>query len=369
MNIFTKNETDLFELCSLYESYGYKRYKMNKFENYDLYIEYRNFLTTENIITFNDLNGKLMALKPDITLSIAKNSKDNDTRKVYYNENVYRTSRNTHEYKEKMQVGVEYIGDVDLYSVAEVISLSIKSLNIISGNYIMDISHMGFITGLFDEANFDDIQKIKILSFMSKKDAHEMQKFCIDSNVSAEITDKIVQLLSIYGTFEATIEKAKTLVINNKMQTAIDEMESVYKVLKASGEEKNINIDFSIVNDMTYYNGIIFQGYVENIPCSILYGGRYDNLLQKMGKNNQAIGFAIYYDLLELYSKSEDEYDVDIQLVYGKDVNAEDLFCVINNYIAQGFSVSAQNKFNSRLKYKTLLEYKSGEVSKVENND
>lgn len=362
MNSFTKNEKNLFELCALYEKYGYKRFKMSKFENYDLYIEYRNFLTTENIITFNDLNGKLLALKPDITLSIAKNYKENNVRKVYYNENVYRTSRNTREYKEMTQIGLEYIGEVDLYTLSEVILLSIKSLQTISSNYIMDISHMGFITGLFDEANFDDIQKAKILEYMGKKDSHEVQKLCLDAGVKADITDKIVELLSVYGPYATTLDKAKRLVVNAKMQNAIEEMENVFNVLNALGESKNINIDFSIVNDMAYYNGIIFQGYVENIPCSILYGGRYDNLLQKMGKNSQAIGFAVYYDLIELYTKEPDKYDVDILLLYGENTNTSDLFKVVNNYVKQGYSVSSQKNIDTKIQYKTLVNFENLEV-------
>ena len=79
-------------LSRLYESFGYMRFKMNKFEEYDTYVKNKSFLTSDNVITFTDTNGKLMALKPDVTLSIVKNSKDepNAQKKVYYNENVYR---------------------------------------------------------------------------------------------------------------------------------------------------------------------------------------------------------------------------------------------------------------------------------------
>jgi ATP phosphoribosyltransferase regulatory subunit len=94
-------------LRALYRRYGYVQYKMSKFEEYDLYVRNKSFLASEQIITFTDISGKLMALKPDVTLSIIKNTKDCDGSlyKYFYNENVYRLSHTSREFKERMQVG------------------------------------------------------------------------------------------------------------------------------------------------------------------------------------------------------------------------------------------------------------------------
>ena len=100
MKIFTESEEVIYKLRELYEKYGYRRFKMSKFEEYDFYMEYKKFLTTQNIISFNDLDGRLLALKPDITLSIAKNAPEGENTKVYYNENVYRTAPTSHGYRE-----------------------------------------------------------------------------------------------------------------------------------------------------------------------------------------------------------------------------------------------------------------------------
>lgn len=111
-------------LNRLFETYGYRRFKMSKFEEYDLYAENRDFLTSSQVITFNDLDGKLLALKPDITLSIIKGTAE--PRKVYYNEMVYRV-RDRH-YREIPQAGVECIGTIDPYLESEVIALAAKAL-------------------------------------------------------------------------------------------------------------------------------------------------------------------------------------------------------------------------------------------------
>ena len=73
-SILRREEKAIFSLRNLYEQYGYKKYKMSKFEEYDLYLENKSFLPSQQVITFTDLSGKLMALKPDVTLSIAKNA-------------------------------------------------------------------------------------------------------------------------------------------------------------------------------------------------------------------------------------------------------------------------------------------------------
>ena len=74
VNAFGFQERIVYQLKSLFETYGYAQYKMNKFEEYDLYARNRDFLLSDSVLTFTDFGGKLMALKPDVTLSIVKNS-------------------------------------------------------------------------------------------------------------------------------------------------------------------------------------------------------------------------------------------------------------------------------------------------------
>ena len=81
------------KLLSLYQSYGYLPYKMSRFEDYDLYVQNRDFLLSQRLITFPGEDGHLLALKPDITLSVVKNAPETPgvVEKVYYQENVYRS--------------------------------------------------------------------------------------------------------------------------------------------------------------------------------------------------------------------------------------------------------------------------------------
>ena len=137
--LLKKEEQTVFRLRELFEQYGYRKFKMSKFEEYDFYAENRSFLTTKNIITFQGLQGHLLALKPNVTLSIVKHTKGNYDcpERVYYNENVYRARKDDGEYKEIMQVGLEYIGEVDDYAVSEVVLLAKKSLDSISSRSVL----------------------------------------------------------------------------------------------------------------------------------------------------------------------------------------------------------------------------------------
>ena len=132
-DVLSPQESIVFRLRELFESSGYKRFKMGKFEDYDLYSKYKDFLVSDAVISFTDAGGALKALKPDVTLSIIKSARPlaGRTEKLYYNENVYRPSGGG--FKEMMQCGLECIGAVDDACVLDVLTLAAKSLKEISG--------------------------------------------------------------------------------------------------------------------------------------------------------------------------------------------------------------------------------------------
>ncbi|WP_313524553.1 ATP phosphoribosyltransferase regulatory subunit [Anaerotignum sp.] len=369
--LLKKEEEVIFRLRALFEQFGYKQFKMSKFEEYDFYAENRNFLSSENILTFSGLDGKLLALKPDVTLSIVKNTKGNFQipERVYYNENVYRVRKGAGEYKEIMQVGLEYIGEVDRYATLEVIRLAQKSLTIISDDYIMDISHMGFVLGLIEELGLGSSQNMALLKGISEKNAHSIQAICKQYAVATDLEQVLVEVASLYGSMGDTLAKAKVLCVNEKMNQALEELEAVFADLKANGGCENMNLDFSIVNGMDYYNGIIFQGFINGVPSSILSGGRYDNLLHKLEKNSDAIGFAVYLDLLERFDNLQKEYDTDILLLYEENTDTAALLKSVEMLTSNGQSVIVQRQNNGEVKYKQLWSMKERGLEIIAEND
>lgn len=130
LSMLQPKERACFALRALYEAAGCRKYHMGRFEEYGLYQENRSFLSAEQVITFTDLDGRLLALKPDVTLSIAKSAQPQkgETLKYYYSENVYRPSAESHTFKEIAQMGLEYIGAVDGPETEQVIELAAQSL-------------------------------------------------------------------------------------------------------------------------------------------------------------------------------------------------------------------------------------------------
>ncbi|MFI3175372.1 MAG: ATP phosphoribosyltransferase regulatory subunit [Bacillota bacterium] len=358
--LFKKEEEVIFSLRAIFERYGYKKFKMSKFEEYDFYAENRSFLGNERILTFSGMDGKLLALKPDVTLSIIKNAKGNSSpvQKVYYNENVYRGKKGTGEYKEIMQVGLEYIGEVDAYATLEVLQLAQKSLAAISPTYIMDISHMGFVMGLLEELPLDFHEKEMLLSVIKDKNAHEIRKICEKKSIAEEEIHRIIEVTGLYGPLNEILENAKKLCKNQKMTDAISELYDLSLFLKTDDVRQSINLDFSIVNDMDYYNGIVFQGFIEGVPTGVLSGGRYDQLVHKLGKESGAIGFAVYLDLLENLDVKKEEYDVDVLLLYNEETDLTALINGVEMLMNGGQSVRVQKKDTGDLKYKQLLAIK-----------
>lgn len=370
-NILKNEEKAVFALRSLYRKYGYAPFKMSKFEEYDLYVRNKDFLVSDSVITFTGMNGKLLALKPDVTLSIVKNTKDlpDTVQKVYYNENVYRVSKNTHEFKEIMQTGLECIGNIDVYNIFEVISLAAKSLEAISDSYVLDLSHIGIVSAVLDSIGCSRETGKKILTCIGEKNQSGIEKICAENDISAEDCEKIVSLVGTYGKIEKVLPSLRAICDTPGLSAALAEFESICSLLVSSDLGEKINIDFSIATDMRYYNGVVFQGFVENVPTGVLSGGQYDNLMKKMSRKSGAIGFAVYLDTLERLNLVEKKYDVDCILLYDENVQAADLAGAVNKLVAEGRNVMVQKTLPENIKYRQLLKINGKEVDELENND
>ncbi len=339
------------QIKGIYQQFGYSQFKMNKFEEYDIYVNNKDFLKSDKVITFTDTNGKLLAMKPDVTISIIRNYDDASlcVQKAYYNENVYRVSDGTHSFKEIMQSGLECIGDVDEYSIAEVIILAAKSLAAIDENYMLDISHMGLTSSLLKAAKIDENNTQKFLQAISEKNFPEFSLLCKEENLSNKWVETLSSLITMYGPIDEVSEKLDIFAVDEETSASVNDLCEISKLLKGINLSKNVQIDFSVVNDMNYYNKIVFKGYIEGIASGILSGGQYDRLIAKIGKKAKGLGFAIYLDMLEMLFTQSKEYDADICLYYDKNSLPEDVLSKVKEITDSGKSVLALNSENNKV--------------------
>lgn len=370
-NLLKNEEKAVFALRSIYQKYGYTPFKMSKFEEYDLYVRNKDFLVSDSVITFTGMNGKLLALKPDVTLSIVKNTKDipDTVQKVYYNENVYRVSPSTHEFKEIMQTGLECIGNIDDYNIFEVLMLAAKSLEAISDSFVLDLSHIGIVSAMLDAVGCDRETGKAIINCIGEKNQSGIEKICTEKNLSDDACKKLVSLVATYGKIGKVIPELEAICDTDELKSALSQLKNICNLLTANSLEDKINIDFSIATDMRYYNGVVFQGFVENVPTGVLSGGQYDNLMKKMGRKSGAIGFAVYLDTLERLNLTQKKYDVDTVLLYDENSLPEDVARAVGELASAGKNVMAQRSIPESVRYRQLLKLNGKGVEILENND
>ena len=291
-------EIAALELRALYEQNGYRKYRMSRFEEYSLYANNRDFLAGDKVLTFTDLDGRLMALKPDVTMSIIKNTENSDTdpEKLYYVENVYRESRESNSFREIRQIGLEMIGTVETPQIAEVLGMAAKTLATVGDDFVLEVSHMGFTEELLRTMALTGEDYAHILRLISDKNPDGVRKVAAEAGVPAAMIDKICALTSLDGAPEAVLAAAEQLAVNGAMMAALQELGAVCRALEATGLADHVRMDLSMVNDIDYYNGVIFKGYFRNSAARVLAGGQYDRAMRKLGREAGAIGFALYLD-------------------------------------------------------------------------
>ena len=362
--ILKKQERAIYDLRSLYESYGYRLFKTGKFEEYELYARNKDFLGHDGILAFTDPTGKLMALKPDVTLSIAKNSEDQKgiVQKFYYDDEVYRLVPGSADFREIMQTGIECIGDLSAYDECEVIALAARSLELMDTDYILDISHMGIVKGLIDLLALPDEEAARVLTCIRNKNIHESMEICSRCGVSAVLSDALAAMIRTYGPMEEVLREMDHFIIGPDMQQAAAEMRQICDVFTSDGLADHIRFDFSVAGNMGYYDGMIFLGFVEGINSAVLSGGRYDHLMKKMGRKSGAVGFSVSLNKLESLEQEERVNDVDVLLLCSQDEDPAALDKAAQALRKEGLSVMVQSAVPAGIRAGNVKRFKDGEV-------
>ena len=367
-DIFSVQEKRMFALRALYEDAGYARFPMRRFEEYALYLENKSFLKSESVLAFANANGKLMALKPDVTLSIVKHagSSAGGVEKLYYNESVYRVSQTDQEFSEIEQMGVELLGQVDLPGMCEVLRLAVESLQTISESYVLEVSHMGFAAGLMEAARLKDEEKVELFGLIQQKNGHELRGALARMPIAPSFAECIAELTGLSGSYEKTLAKAEAMVANEEMAQAVEELKQIFSTLEELELCAHVRLDFSILNNLDYYNGVVFQGYVRGASRMVLSGGRYDYLMRKFGKEGGGIGFALYLDELSQLIEEPREDDLDVLLLYGRNCSAAELIRAAAELRKKGAKVMLAPEGTTPARAAKTLRYVQGQLLEVE---
>ena len=353
-----REEMLVFNLSSLYEKYGYFKLKTNKFEEYDFYLNSKHFFNDEKMITFTDFNGNLLALKPDNTFSVAKSSriKLNQIRKIYYNDSVYRVCEKNNEYEKINQSGIECIGDTDFYNICEVIGLAAESLQTLSDECVLNISHLGVILALLKGFDIEK-RRLQLFKFIERKNIPGVKALCGIIGIPQEITEQIFNLISTYGPAKIAIPK---LINKTKNVEAVEKLNELQKIVATVQNKTKVNfiIDMSMTTGfMNYYDGLIFKGFVKNIPSYVIVGGQYSCLMKHLGKPSRAIGFSIYLDLINNLKCSK-KHDIDVFLLYDCCDDPTKVYEKVCQMVSEGKSVYCGKNIDKSIKAKVIMKFR-----------
>lgn len=361
-------ERAVMALRSLYERHGYSCYRMSKFEEYDIYARHRDFLPSGDIIAFTDADGKLMALKPDVTLSVVRHVRDDGSivRKVFYDESVYRVPRGARTFREIRQVGLEQIGPIDAWCVCEALCLAAWSLDRIRMGHesALDVAHLGIVASMLDALGVEGERRRSVLRCFGEKNAHGLAEACAGVDAPQEEIAALRRLASVSAPPREALGELRAILARGPKaaMAAVGELEDVLEGVEALDADAlgQVRVDLSVMNDLDYYNGIVFRGFIEGIPAGVLSGGQYDRLAREMGRAG-AVGFAVNLDQIERLGEREKDVDVDVLLLYGPGDEPRTVASRVRELTRGGRSVMAQRAVPEGLRSREIVRMGGGE--------
>lgn len=365
-----KKEKFIYKLRNLLEDYGYKNISVNLLEDYESY-KGNHLIKDENILKLIHPNGKLYALRPDMTIPIAKRfalegKKEELSHKVYYNDSVFRIEQKSfNSLSEMQQIGVEALGIKDKIIDFEILTLAKEILSEINDTYHIDLSHSGILDKLFNLGTFTKEEKEIILAHISKREKSDLEKFLGKNDSKVEVKESLIKLLSLNGSYEKVMEEFKKDKFLNTFEDIIEDLSEFKDYLDVYGIK--VDLDFSLSSNLKYYTGIIFKGYVPNIAEAVLTGGRYDKLSKTFGKDMGAIGFGV--NLTEILQGFEEGNRPRGAIVFYEDQDKALIEVIKNLRESKGLVRLEKNIDLSETLYKKLkfeydqvLEYKNGRL-------
>lgn len=289
---------------NVFKTRGFKRVITPGIEFYDVFSLPCSGIAQEDMFKMTDNKGRLMVVRPDSTLPIARmvssRLKNNVMPvRLYYKQAVYRNNPTlTGRRNEFMQMGVELIGVKGLRADLEVITTAIQAVKSVANDFRIELGHAEVFDALSDELSISEEYKEKIRLSIEGKNYSALNNL-LDKLQPCRAVSAIRSLPSLFGG-EEVFEEAREICKGTKAAQALDYLHQIYSSLHTLGLGDKLIIDLGLVQRNDYYTGIVFSGYISGIGDAVLSGGRYDELLSEFDMPLGAAGFAIDTDAVTL---------------------------------------------------------------------
>ncbi len=287
---------------TMFAHYGYEQIQTPTFEYFDIYHNKRGTDNGRNLYKFFNREGDILALRPDVTPSIARymatfyNYEKSPKRFSYLGNVFYNNENYQGKLREFTQAGVECIGIASPDADAECIALAVNAL-LSTGlsEFQIDIGHVGYFNGLVEEAGLDENMAEDLRSLIDEKNYIGLEEVLAEHEIPKSVKMAFIDLPKLFGD-SSILDKASSYTNNEKSKLAIDRIRKVYEILGDYGVTEYVSFDLGMVSKLNYYTGLIFKGYTYDVGDSIVDGGRYDGLLGTFSYDAPAVGFAIKTD-------------------------------------------------------------------------
>ncbi len=316
-------------ISNVFKSKGYEKVMTPTIEFFDVFNRESSGYSPENLYSLTDSYGRLLVLRPDSTLPIARlvSTRFQNARlplRLYYNQNVFLRQKNlTGRSDESTQSGIELMGTSGLRADLEVITTAVEAIeSCTSADFKIEIGHALFFKELCKKLNVNDDIVSEIYDCVESRNFVSLNNI-LDKIGKNDITDSVRNLPRFFGGLEV-IEKAKEIELSDEGKQSLDYLKELYELLCQMGFADKIVIDLSLVNRTNYYTGIIFKGYLQGSGVSVVSGGRYDSLGAEFGRDMPSTGFGIETGALAnvmLLRNELDEEKVPEIIVYGEKEN------------------------------------------------
>lgn len=277
---------------------------------------------------FFDSRGDLLAMRPDVTLQVARMCatrlpKGVENARFRYTQRVFRDVENKADVapREITQLGVECIGEAGVQTDCEIMRLFIEALRKTGvGNICIAVATVGPLLALLERSGSSNDWRDAVLSAYHDSDFVELDRLCDLENcvdhdttgIAPAYAQVITQLARVRGGLDA-IDEALKLVEPLGCADGLNELREVAEVTEEHFADEIVDgqvsvlVDFSVMSSFSYYTGIVFSAYSPYLGTSLGSGGRYDNMLGAFGRNMPAAGFAFCLEQVMSAKAAEDE--------------------------------------------------------------
>jgi ATP phosphoribosyltransferase regulatory subunit len=302
-------------VMKVFDGWGYEEVSMPSVDYYALFERGMGHEEAGRSFRFSDTDGRLLALRPDVTSSVARAASllfadEPRPLRFCYAASVFRQRpRSLAEWKrQERQLGCELIGAGDSDADAEVLAVVAEVLERLGlgGSYRITLNHVGIFKGVAAQLGLDAASSERMRQLVDTRDACALEEFVAPLVKSSRTAERAGRLAHLSGGGEA-LEEARRLMTNERSRAALSEMERLWRVVESLGLGEGFSVDLSDVSGLDYYTGLVFKIYVEGAGARVGSGGRYDELTASFGRREPAVGFVLDLDALtELLSRGGD---------------------------------------------------------------